>query len=123
MTKVQFIRYLSQYCKLSEEEVGKLLTFIGASCPSVLKLLTLKEELPLVVAPPVDTCLECSNRLVSNHSCRIRYYCKERASLGEKVTLRCTSCKLFYNPTQYGNKVDIGMFLIKHACLNNRLPG
>ena len=45
---------------------------------------------------------------MSNHCTKVKYYTEGGGSYADKVTLRCVDCKLFYNPTQYGNKSDLG---------------
>lgn len=89
-------------------EVKELVSFIQSSCPSLLEKLTMQNNNPVVLAPPTSTCFQCGKKLVSNHTCKVKYYTEEGASLVDKVTLRCIECKLYYNVTQFGNKSSLG---------------
>lgn len=108
LTKLQRVRYITEYTKVPENEVKDFVAFIQSSCPSLLDTLAGEQDDPIVLAPPVSHCLQCGNQLVSYHTCKVRYYTEQRAMLVDKVTLRCMGCKLLYNITQYGNKSDLG---------------
>lgn len=107
LTENQMLHYLSRCCDCPVKEVKPLLSFIQANCPSLLEMLR-PSDLPVVLAPPVCACINCGRRLVSNHCTKVKYYTEGGVSYADKVTLRCVDCKLFYNPTQYGNKSDLG---------------
>lgn len=108
LTELQQARYIAKYSKVPENEIREFMTFIRSSCPSLLDTLAGELDAPVVLAPPVKHCLQCGNQLVSYHTCKVRYYTEQKASLVDKVTLRCMGCKLFYNITQYGNKSELG---------------
>ena len=105
-----YTTYISQYSKIAESETKELLSFIKSSCPSLFEKFSSHNDAPVVLAPPVSACVQCGNQLVSNHTCKIKYYTEEGAIayLIDKVTLRCMKCKLIYNVTQYGNKSEVG---------------
>ena len=107
LTENQMLHYVSRYCDHPVKEVKALLSFVQASCPSLLEMLR-PDDLPVVLAPPVGACINCGRRLVSNHCTKVKYYSEGGVSYADKVTLCCVDCKLFYNLTQYGNKSDLG---------------
>lgn len=108
LTILQSLRYISKDSNIPEVEVKELVSFIQSSCPSLLEKLTMQNNNPVVLAPPTSTCFQCGKKLVSNHTCKVKYYTEEGASLVDKVTLRCIECKLYYNVTQFGNKSSLG---------------
>ena len=73
----------------------------------VLKLQTsISTGVPLTcfLAPPVDTCLQCSASLhVHNHPVRVVCYTQDGPVIALKLTLRCRACGLNYRYEQYGS--------------------
>lgn len=61
------------------------------------------------LAPPVDTCLQCSARLhVHNHPVRVVCYTQDGPVMALKLTLRCRGCGLNYRYEQYGSTKNGG---------------
>ena len=100
LTDFQRMRKFEEVTGLQADEVSIILDFFGK--------FNYQDNVPMqpIYAPPVDACLECGSRLVANHSCSIRNYGTQGLCIGEKFTLRCQDCSLFYNYSQFGNKSD-----------------
>ncbi len=108
LTSHQKTVYISQSTGIPTEGVNAMLSLIEESCPGILNCFASSVNLPVVIAPPVRECFECGQRLVSNHKCKVRLYQRDGVTIADKVTLRCVKCRLIYNPTQFGNKSDVG---------------
>lgn len=103
-TEFQRSQLLAQYSGLPPAEASSIGDFIERECSSLIDLFAPQPAVNQVLAPPVNTCYECYERLVANHRCQVRFYSPTGVSSAEKITLRCTTCSLFYNYAQYGNK-------------------
>ena len=100
-TELQRSQLLAQHLGLPPAEASSLGDFIERECSSLVDLFAPQHK---VLAPPVNICYECHERLVANHRCQVRFYSPTGVSSAEKITLRCTTCSLFYNYAHYGNK-------------------
>ena len=102
-TESQRGQILGQISGLSPSDATALGRFIERECVSLVGLFASQSNVQ-VLAPPVNTCYECEEMLVANHKCKVKYYTNAGVTVIEKFTLRCTTCSLFYNYAQYGNK-------------------
>ena len=107
MTELQRGQILGQMSGLSPSDAAALGRFIKRECVSLVGLFAPRSNVQ-VLAPPVNTCYECEGMLVANHKCKVKYYTNAGVAVVEKVTLKCTTCSLFYNYAQYGNKCVCG---------------
>lgn len=105
ITQLQTIHYFSSFTGI----VDNAAMIISAIQQSAL-LPPLQQELsvPKILAPPTSKCLKCSKGLVQNHSCSVVVYTMNGILHTEKVTLRCTGCRLYYNYDKWGNKRNCG---------------
>ncbi len=103
-TESQRGQILAQHSELPPAEASSLGDFIERECASLVGLIAPQPGVQQLLAPPVNTCYDCKERLVSNHRCRVKYYSPTGVTFAEKITLRCTTCSLFYNYAHYGNK-------------------
>jgi hypothetical protein len=103
-TAFQRSQILAQHSKLPAAEATALGDFIEHECSSLLEIFAPQPEDNPLLTPPVNTCLECNERLVANHTCQVKYYSSSGVSVATKITLRCTNCSLFYNYSNYGDK-------------------
>ena len=106
--RLEFIQTQVPSIHLSGSSVEQLVGYIENQCPSLTSESACESDLPVILAPPVHCCYECSQDLVAYHSCKVRYFTCTGAVDATKVTLRCVNCCLQYNYSQFGNKHGIG---------------
>ena len=59
---------------------------------------------PHVFSPPCDRCLRCQSQLQSyNRPVKIDFYHCNGAFKGDKVSLKCNRCGIYYGYSKYGN--------------------
>ena len=61
-----------------------------------------------ILAPPTRICFECGSSLSFYHTCEAELYTLSGVKPATKVTLLCQLCKLLYNYSQFGNKLQLG---------------
>ena len=88
-------------CEISTEEVSSFVHLLDESgdtdtaCSNILLL-------------PVQKCVHYDRTLVTNHvTTSVKYYSLSGARFA-KITLRCKSCGITYNYTQFGDKRGVG---------------
>ena len=106
--RLEFIQSQVTSTRLSPSSVKQLVVYIENHCPSLCSGSACESDLPVILAPPVHYCYECSEELVAYHSCKVRYFTCTGAIDPTKVTLRCIRCCLQYNYSQFGNKHGVG---------------
>ena len=108
LTDQQKLSYLKGVVDPSETAGGisALLDILVSKCPTVCAEMSQESIVPCVLAAPVSHCLECNDRLVSYHACKVGYYTTVGVKNADKVTLRCIRCQLFYSYSQFGSKKD-----------------
>ena len=106
LTKHQKIAILQERVQLCQTSIEDMLSFLDRM-PEVVKAFS-ESCGPVVLAPPVGHCLECRRQLTAYNKCQVKCYLSNGATYGQKFTLRCTHCKLYYDYSQYGNKHERG---------------
>ena len=107
LTKHQKITIMQEQVQLCQTSIEDMLSFLDVM-PEVVKAFSESQCGLVVLAPPVGHCLECRQRLTAYNKCQVKCYLSNGAMYGQKCTLRCTHCKLYYNYSQYGNKHERG---------------
>ena len=102
LTKYQKITILEEQVQFCQKSIEEILTFLDVM-PDTVNAFSESSDL-LVLAPPVGYCLKCRQQLTAYNKCQVKCYLSNGATYGQKCTLRCTHCKLYYNYSQYGNK-------------------
>ena len=62
-----------------------------------------------VMGPPTKECCGCGRQLVSYLTSNVRLYTCTGVKKIDKVALQCKQCRLIFNPTQFGNKHEVGL--------------
>lgn len=94
--------------KISKHPDADFLFDVIDKCDELSEVFKQQESTPLIVAPPLSKCFQCSNTLTENHTCSVKIYTVSGVLLAEKVTLRCQHCNLYYNYSMWGNKREKG---------------
>ena len=112
LTKCQRETLLRQVCtdtvQPSDMELDSIYSLLSAFCSNAMSVIGGEPLQQHVLAPPVQTCVECRANLVAYHTCNAKYYTCSNACHVKKYTLRCTKCNLLYNYAQYGDKHEKG---------------
>ena len=104
------LNVLSQETGLPRSGVATLCNILKDHCSNLLAGTVWPNvaDLPKMIAPGVDECIQCGSNLVSYHSCNVTCYTFRGPADFTKVTLRCQNCGILYNYSQFGNKNEMG---------------
>ena len=104
------LNLLSQGTDLSTSDVAALCDMLKDHCSTLLATTMWPNatDLPKVIAPGVDECIQCGSNLVSYHSCGVTCYTLHGPTKFTKVSLRCQGCGILYNYSKFGNKHETG---------------
>ena len=93
------LNLLSQETDLPISDVAALCDMLEDHCSTLLATTTWPNaaDLPKVIAPGVDECIQCGSNLVSYHSCDVTCYTLHGPAKFTKVSLHCQGCGVLYN--------------------------
>lgn len=103
------LKVISQQTSLPTSDVATLCRMLREHCSSLLiSAMWPSVNLPNMMAPSVNECMQCGSNLTPYHSCDVTCYTLTGPSKFTKVTLRCQGCKILYNYSQLGDKNATG---------------
>ena len=103
------LKVISQETSLPTSHVATLCGMLREHCSSLLtSAIWPNVNLPNMMTPGVNECIQCGSNLTPYHSCNVTCYTLTGPSKFTKVTLRCQGCNILYNYSQLGNKNATG---------------